>query len=166
MTLRMAEPLAEEVRWGTPLAVEMEASCPQLMAGAPILPQRDALDRQAHMHGWRHSSSIRIFVALRREYRHEHIENDWGLVPGDGQWEVQRDTAHGLDALDTLLQSWTVAREDWTHLWKTAIPEWCSRLAQDHASSLDEPDPTPTHPWTYSGEGGRSTDKRLERAGL
>jgi hypothetical protein len=123
MTERIPEPLAEALRLGTPLAVEVGASRPERLAGVTILPQRDDLDRLAQVEKWRHSSSSRTYVVLWREYSREHLEKGWDIAPDDGQWNVKLARVVGMDALENLLRTWGVPVEELTYLWKTAIPE-------------------------------------------
>lgn len=91
--------------------------------GSPFFPVREAADRQAEREGWKPGIIDRQFMVFWREYSRQHLEQQWGIVPGDGLWEVQRARVVGELALEDLLQSWRVPLNALTYLWKTSIPE-------------------------------------------
>jgi len=107
---------------GTVLVAEVIPTSPERRAWVEILPQKGKLDKRAASEGWKHSHSDRAFVVLQREYSRQHMENDWDMAPNDGLWEHRRAEVIGLDALEQLLESWSVPLDALQYLWKSDCP--------------------------------------------
>jgi hypothetical protein len=116
-------PLIEALRLGRVVAVEVQASIPERLAGVTIFPQRCTKDGQAQTEGWQASIPDRSFRVFWREYSRQHLENGWDLAPGDGIWELKGTEVVGEQALELLLLGWGISLTALTYVWKTEIPE-------------------------------------------
>jgi hypothetical protein len=118
----LPEPLLQALRLGAPLAAEVEASGPERLAGVTIFPLRTDLDLQAEREHWKPGNVDRTFLVRWREYSRLYLEQRWDLFPS-GMWELRKAKVTGEQALESLLQEWSVPITSLNYLWETEIPE-------------------------------------------
>jgi hypothetical protein len=119
MSIKIPERLAEALRLGRPLRSKRVA----LNAWQELSSSRSAMISIGKPSGKDGDGVISTApIVVWREYSREHIEKGWDILQGNGMWELKQATVQGLDAVETLLDSWAVPVDKLTYLWKSTIP--------------------------------------------